>query len=70
MNGGSDFMMLTELGRPPTIYTLVPYGQSDDPKSRHFADQTERWTKGMWKRAWFILDDVRRESESQKDISE
>ncbi len=69
VNGGSDFMMLTELGNPPTIYTLVPYGQSDDPKSRHFADQTERWTEGRWKRGWFTLEDVRRDSESKKDIS-
>jgi acyl-homoserine-lactone acylase len=70
VNGGSDFMMLTELGCPPTIYTLVPYGQSDDPRSRHFADQTERWAKGSWKRAWFTLEDIKRESKSKKDITD
>jgi len=58
VNAGSDFMMATEMTQPPVIYTLVPYGQSDDPNSPHFADQTKRWVNGQWKQAWFKREDV------------
>ena len=69
VTGGSDFMMATEMSDPPVIYTLVPYGQSDNPTSPHFADQTERWTKGQWKRAWFTLEDVKRQAKTKKEVS-
>jgi acyl-homoserine lactone acylase PvdQ len=70
VGGGSDFMMATEMSDPPVVHTLVPYGQSDDPESPHFADQTQRWIDGKWKRAWFTLEDVERESKSKKKLAQ
>ena len=62
---GSDFMMAAQLRESkPRVYTLVPYGQSDDPASPHFADQIERYARGRYKRVPFGEPEVRRKAES------
>ena len=68
IEGGSDFMMATEMSQPPVIHTLVPYGQSEDPASPHFSDQSERWTKGQWKPARFTKEDVEQYAKSRKTV--
>jgi acyl-homoserine-lactone acylase len=57
-SAGSDAMMMAEMSDPPQVYTMVPYGQSDDPKSPRFANQTERYTNGQYKRAWFTRKEI------------
>ncbi|MDA1069465.1 MAG: penicillin acylase family protein [Verrucomicrobia bacterium] len=66
---GSDGMMMAEMSSPPRVFTMVPYGQSDDPKSLHFADQTKRYTNGQYKRAWFARGKILAHAESQLSIS-
>ena len=66
---GSDAMMMAEMSSPPIVFTMVPYGQSDDPKSPHFADQTERYTNGQYKRARFTRQQILAHAESQLSIS-
>ncbi|NIA14877.1 MAG: hypothetical protein GWP08_12435 [Nitrospiraceae bacterium] len=66
---GSDGMMMAEMTSPPRVFTMVPYGQSADPKSPHFADQTERYTNGEYKRAWFTREAILAHAESQLSIS-
>jgi acyl-homoserine-lactone acylase len=66
---GSDAMMMAEMSDPPQAYTMVPYGQSDDPKSPYFANQTERYTNGQYKRAWFTREEIMKHGESPVAIS-
>lgn len=66
---GSDAMMMAEMSRPPRVFTLVPYGQSDNPKSPFFANQTERYTNGQYKRAWFTREQILAHAESQQTVS-
>jgi acyl-homoserine lactone acylase PvdQ len=67
--GGSDALMMSEMSNPPRVFTMVPYGQSDDPASAHFADQTERYTNKQYKRAWFTKEDVLKNAESTLIVS-
>ncbi|MBC8292534.1 MAG: penicillin acylase family protein [Proteobacteria bacterium] len=72
INAGSDFMMssqLRTLPRLPKVYTLVPYGVSNDPASPHFADQTRRYVKGKYKKVPFGEKDVRRKAKSIVTVS-
>lgn len=68
VDSGSDFMMTAQLRDKPRVYTLVPYGQSDDPASEHFADQTPRYVKGKYKRVPFGEDEVRRKARSIQSV--
>ncbi|MFD5559496.1 penicillin acylase family protein [Kitasatospora griseola] len=46
---GSSFLMATELTRQgPRTRTLLTYGQSADPTSPHFTDQTRRYAAEQW----------------------
>ncbi|MEU3571182.1 penicillin acylase family protein [Kitasatospora sp. NPDC036755] len=46
---GTSFVMATELtDRGPRTRTLLTYGQSADPTSPHFADQTRAYARKQW----------------------
>jgi acyl-homoserine-lactone acylase len=66
---GSDAMMMAEMSDPPQVYTMVPYGQSDDPKSPYFSNQTGPYTNGQYKRAWFTREQIMARAQSQQIIS-
>ena len=68
-SSGSDAMMMAEMSDPPQVYTMVPYGQSDDPKSPRFANQTERYTNGQYKRAWFTRKEILAHGKDPETIS-
>ena len=65
---GSAFMMVVELSDPVQAFSAMPYGQTDDPSSPHFADATARYCNDQLKPAYFTLGDVLANLESTKEL--
>jgi acyl-homoserine-lactone acylase len=59
-NGGSSWLMLIEFSTPLKVFTIAPLGESDDPSSPHFADQTAMFSKQEMKPFPFADDEVTR----------
>ncbi len=58
VNAGSSFVMLVKLGPRVEAYSVKPYGNSEDPSSPHYADQTPLMSRKELKPAWFYWEDV------------
>ncbi|WP_344329695.1 penicillin acylase family protein [Kitasatospora putterlickiae] len=57
---GASFLMATELtDRGPRTRTLLTYGQSADPTSPHFTDQTRRYARKQWVTERFTEAEIR-----------
>ncbi|HEY1706969.1 MAG TPA: penicillin acylase family protein [Rhizomicrobium sp.] len=50
---GSQAMRLVEFTKPLRAYSLYAFGQSDDPKSPHYADQVRLFSEKKMKPAYF-----------------
>jgi len=50
---GSQAMRLVEFTNPLRAYSLYAFGQSDDPKSSHYADQVRLFSEKKMKPAYF-----------------
>jgi len=51
---GDAWVLAVEFGRTgPRAYSVLAYGQSNDPASPHFADQAERFARGEFKPVHF-----------------
>ncbi len=64
VTGGSSFTCVVELSDPPRAWTLLPYGNSEDPRSPHFADQAALQSTGRLKPARFADEEVRADAAS------
>lgn len=59
INSGTSFLMALEYtAQGPRAYGLLTYGQSDDPQSPHFRDQTQRFSDKSWRPLLFTRDEV------------
>lgn len=58
VNQGSSWLMLIEFSTPLKVFTIAPLGESDDPSSPHFADQTAMFSKQEMKPFPFTDDEV------------
>jgi acyl-homoserine lactone acylase PvdQ len=58
VNGGSSFTMVVSLKDTVEAWSLLPYGNSEDPESPHYADQMALQNRDAFKRAWFLESDV------------
>ncbi|MET8704448.1 penicillin acylase family protein [Kitasatospora sp. NPDC004723] len=57
---GASFLMATELtDRGPRTRTLLTYGESADPTSPHFTDQTRRYADKQWVTERFTEAEIR-----------
>ncbi|MFJ8430969.1 penicillin acylase family protein [Kitasatospora sp. NPDC094019] len=57
---GGTFLMATELTeRGPRTRTLLTYGESADPTSPHFTDQTRRYARKQWVTERFTEAEIR-----------
>jgi acyl-homoserine lactone acylase PvdQ len=45
VNGGSSWLMLIEFSTPLKVFTIAPLGESDNPSSPHFADQSAMFSR-------------------------
>ena len=63
-NRGDAWILAVEFGREgPRAYSVLAYGQSDDPASPHFADQAAMFAQGELKRVAFTEAEIARDLE-------
>ena len=62
-NMGNSFICVVEFGKKIQARSLLAGGQSGDQGSRHFFDQGEMYTKGLFKPVYFYKDDVKKHME-------
>ena len=63
--GGQCVTSVVELTNPPTIRSVVAYGQSNDPKSKHFADQAELYVEEQLRDVPWTREQLKPHLESQ-----
>ena len=56
--GGNSFVAVVEFGDKVRAKTLLAGGQSGNPQSVHFDDQSERYAKGQFKTVAYYKEDV------------
>ena len=61
-NGGDGWVIAVEFGDVPRAYSILAYGQSNQPSSPWYADQAEMFAKGAMKRVAFTAADVDRQT--------
>ncbi len=61
---GWGHMMVVVETEPKEVWSLLPYGESQDPKSPHYNDMAKLHSRLTMKRFWFTPEDILRHSES------
>jgi acyl-homoserine-lactone acylase len=57
--GGNSYVSVVEFGPEVRARTVLPFGQSTDPDSPHYRDQSELYGRGELKPVWTSLEEVR-----------
>lgn len=69
INGGQSGCMLVVLKEPVQSFSILPWGESDDPDSPHFTDQAEKlFSKSQFKSTYFYKKELMENLESQKEM--
>ncbi|MEK7403512.1 MAG: penicillin acylase family protein, partial [Acidobacteriota bacterium] len=63
-NDGWGHLLVVMEGEPKEIWSLLPYGQSEDPKSPHYNDQAKLHSRRQAKRFWFAPGEILAHTES------
>lgn len=61
---GGSFMAVYEFGERVKAKTLLQFGESADPKSPHYFDQAQLYSKKEFKPGWFYQDEIQAHVES------
>ena len=62
-SNGNSFVCAVEFGKKIKAKALLAGGNSGDPKSKHFMDQSVMYQKGIFKDVLFYLEDVQKNVE-------
>jgi acyl-homoserine-lactone acylase len=62
---GNSFICAVEFGKKVKAKSLLAGGQSGNPASKHFGDQAEMYTKGIFKDVLFYKEDILKHAERQ-----
>jgi acyl-homoserine-lactone acylase len=60
---GNSFIAAIEFGPRIKAKALMTGGESGDPSSKHFGDQSEMYVKGQFRDVWFYPEDVKAHAE-------
>jgi acyl-homoserine lactone acylase PvdQ len=63
-NDGWGHLMIVMEGNPKQIWSLLPYGESQDPSSPHYNDQAKLHSQRKVKRFWFTPEEILHHKES------
>jgi len=63
-NNGWGHLMIAMEGEPKEIWSLLPYGESEDVSSLHYNDQAKLHSRGEIKQFWFLPQQISDHSES------
>lgn len=64
-NFGTSYAMVVDFSGRGRAASILPFGQSEDPDSPHFADQSPLYSWGKYKPAWFHQDEVQANKSSE-----
>ncbi|HEY1602364.1 MAG TPA: penicillin acylase family protein [Pirellulales bacterium] len=67
--GGSSYGMVVDFSNGIRAVSCLPFGVSEHPQSKHFADQLPLYAKAGFKPAWFDPDEIRDHTESQRELT-
>jgi acyl-homoserine-lactone acylase len=59
VGGGDGWVMAVEFTRPPTAYSVLAYGQTSNPASRHSSDQARLFASHEMKKIWFTEAEIK-----------
>jgi acyl-homoserine-lactone acylase len=60
---GNTYIAVVEFGKRPVTRSLLVFGQTADPTSKHWTDQAELYSKQQFKPSWFDLSEIKRNRE-------
>ena len=61
---GWGHLMIVMEGQPKQVWSLLPFGQSEDPDSPHYNDQARLHSQGQVKRFWLTPEEIVAHAES------
>jgi acyl-homoserine-lactone acylase len=59
VGGGDGWIMAIEFSRPLKAYSVLAYGETDNPSSRHNSDQVRLFAEHKFKPVWFAEQDIK-----------
>jgi acyl-homoserine lactone acylase PvdQ len=63
-NDGWGHLMIVMEGEPKEIWSLLPFGESENPSSPHYNDQAKLHSRREIKQFWFSPQQIRDHAES------